>query len=144
MKSKISVIGVIVFGLVGVAGCESVALMPRPDIDETGVSRSRADRQSDVGRFERESDRARGEVTGTVQRIDEARREIHLRTGERNVVVFRYDPKTLVYDRDRDFPVQDLRSGDEVVVRPSGGSGYEQYADVIRIIDRRSGASSRR
>lgn len=136
MNSTFHIVATLVVGFVVVAGCESVALMPRPDVDETSVSRNRTDRDSGVNRVERE--RNRGEVTGIVQRVDEARREIHLRTGERDVIVFRYDPRTVVYDRDRNLPVEDLRSGDEIAVRPGASSGSEQYADIIRMIDRRS------
>jgi len=140
MDSKIRMIGTLVCALGVVAGCESVALMPRPDVDDSRVIRNRADREPDVDRVERERRRASREVTGTVQRVDAARREIHLRTAERNLVVFRYDPNTPVYDRDRDLSVNALRNGDEIAVQPRGNSDYEQYAEVIRMIDRRSDA----
>ena len=138
MDSKIRMIGTLVCALGVVAGCESVALMPRPDVDDSRVIRNRA--EPDVDRVERERGRASREVTGTVQRVDAARREIHLRTAERNLVVFRYDPNTPVYDRDRDLSVNALRNGDEIAVQPRGNSDYEQYAEVIRMIDRRSDA----
>ena len=136
MKSRLAMIGSVTLGLVLVVGCESVALMPRPDVDDT-VSRNRSEPAREIGRV----DRARGEITGIVERVDDSRREIHLRTEGRNVRVFRYDSKTLVYDRERDLRVSDLRDGDEIAVEPSGGSNDEQYADVIRIRDRRSDAT---
>jgi len=142
MNSTFRIVATLVLGLLVMGGCESVALMPRPDLDETGVSGNRADRDAGVGRVGSEHDR--GEVTGIVQRVDEARREIHLRTGERSVIVFRYDPRTVIYGRDRDLPVEDLRSGDEIAVRPGASSGYERYADVIRMIDQKSDAGYRR
>ena len=138
MNSKFYIVGTLVGGLLVVAGCESVALMPRPDVDEASVSRNRADRDSGLNRNGVERERDRGEVSGIVQRVDDGRREIHLRTGERDVIIFRYDPRTVVYDRDRDLPVEDLRSGDEIAVRFRASSGTEQYADIIRMIDRRS------
>jgi hypothetical protein len=139
MNSKIGMISSFMFGLVLATGCESVALMPRPDVDET-LDRRRSEPAPAVGRV----DRSRGEVTGRVERVDEGRREIHVRTEGQNLRVFRYDPRTLVYDRERDLKVGDLRDGDEVTVQPSGGANDEQYADVIRILDRRSDARYRR
>ncbi len=72
-----------------------------------------------------------------MQRIDITRREIYLRTPERNLLVFGYDPNAVVYDRDRDVPVEELRSGDEISVRPRVNAASERYADVIRKVDRR-------
>jgi hypothetical protein len=143
MNSKFCIAATLVMGLGVTAGCESVALMPKPDVDETRVNRNRDDRDSGLNRRDSglnrvERERDRSEVTGIVQRIDERRREIHLRSGERNVIIFKYDPRTVVYDRDRDLPVEDLRSGDEIAVRSGPSSGSEQYADIIRMIDRRS------
>ena len=139
MNSRIWIIVSFTFALAMVIGCESVALMPRPDVDET-LDRSRSEPAPAVGRV----DRARGEITGRVERVDEGRREIHVRTEGQNLRVFRYDPRTLVYDRERDLRVGDLRDGDEVTVQPSGGANDEQYADVIRILDRRSDMRYRR
>jgi hypothetical protein len=85
-------------------GCESVALLSRPHVDDA-VNRNRSEPAREIGRV----DRARREISATVERVDEARREIHLRTETRNVRVFRYDSKTLVYDRERDLRVGDLR-----------------------------------
>jgi len=138
MNSKFYIVGTLVGGLLVVAGCESVALMPRPDVDEASVSRNRADRDSGLNKNRVERERDRGEVSGIVQRVDDGRREIHLRTGERDVIILKYDRRTVVYDRDRDLPVEDLRSGDEIAVRFGASSGTEQYADIIRMIDRRS------
>jgi len=54
------------------------------------------------------------------------------------VVVVRYDPRTVVYDRDRELRVSDLRNGDEVSIQLGRDAGYDRYADVIRMSDRRS------
>jgi hypothetical protein len=59
-------------------GCESVALMPRPDIDRSNIDRSEIERNRDV----RDRSLARDEIVGTVQRVDEGRGEIQRRTTE--------------------------------------------------------------
>lgn len=112
-------------------GCESVALMPRPDIDDRTGSDSAA--QQDRYARDRAAPRPRGEVVGTVERVDDIRREIHLRTDDRRNVVLKYDPSTVVIDRDRQFSVVDLRSGDFVRAEPSRG----EYVDVIHILEAR-------
>lgn len=121
-----------------VSGCESVALMPRPDIDQRDTVRGEPSREPLGARVGRDVDRNRREVVGTVQRVDEARREIHLRTGDRNLMVLRYDPRTVVYDRDRTLTVADLRQGDEIATQPIREAGDDAYVDVIRMVDRRS------
>jgi hypothetical protein len=128
----------IAFILSVLSACESVALMPRPDMDQRDTVRGQTSREPLSGRLEREPDRSKREVVGTVQRVDEARREIHLRTGDRNLMVLRYDPRTVVYDRDRTLAVADLRQGDEIAAQPFRNSGYDSYVDVIRMVDRRS------
>lgn len=135
-------------GLFLAAGCERIALMPRPDIDEP-ASNARASRgdyyardpepaQQDLYARDRDAaqqdfytrDARRGEVIGTVERVDEIRREIYLRTDDRRNVVLKYDPSTVVLDRDRQFTVDDLRGGDLVRTEPSRG----EYVDVIHIL----------
>jgi len=139
MNAKFHMTVLLIMVLTFAAACESIALMPRPSIDDT-VDRNRVDRSPEIGRIEREPNRdiARDEIIGTVQRVDFTRRELHLRTRERNLLVFGYDRNAVVYDRDRDLPIEALRSGDQVAVRPRASSLSERYADVIRLIDRRS------
>jgi hypothetical protein len=48
------------------SGCESVALMPRPDVDQTDNRRPTSGRDLDQYSRERET-RPRGEIVGTVQ-----------------------------------------------------------------------------
>jgi len=103
------------------AGCESVALMPRPDIDDRAGNGGTA-----------QPDRyARGEVVGMVERVDDIRREIHLRTDDRRSMVLKYAPSAWVLDRNRQFSVGDVRSGDFVRAEPSRG----EYVDVIYILE---------
>lgn len=120
---------------IAASGCESVALMPRPDVDQTDNRRPASGRdldQSGQDQYSREREtRPRGEIVGTVERIDEVRREISVRTNDKRNVVFKYDPRTVVFDRDREFSVVDLRSGDLVRIEPSRGD----YVDAIRLIE---------
>jgi hypothetical protein len=138
-------------GLFFAAGCESVALMPRPDIDDrTGYDRAvQQDRyardreapQQDLyardraaaqqGFYTRDREARRGEVVGTVERVDDIRREISLRTDDRRNVVVKYDPRTVVIDRGREFSVADLRGGELVRTEPTRG----EYVDVIHILE---------
>ena len=74
---------------------------------------------------------------GTLQRVDDSRREILVRT-RNEVVPLKYGPRTVVYDRDRELRVADLHNGDEVAIQLGRHGGYDRYADVIRMNDRRS------
>ena len=120
---------------IAASGCESVALMPRPDVDQTDNRRPSSGRDLDQygqDQYSREREtRPRGEIIGTVERIDEVRREISVRTNDQRNVVLKYDPRTVVFDRDREFSVVDLRNGDVVRIEPSRGD----YVDVIRLIE---------
>jgi len=58
-------------------------------------------------------------------------REISVHTNDQRNVVLKYDPRTVVFDRDREFSVVDLRNGDVVRIEPSRGD----YVDVIRLIE---------
>ena len=70
--------------------------------------------------------------------MDAARQEIELRTRDSGVAVVKYDSRTVVYSRARELPVEDLRPGDQVVVKFGNDSGYGRYADIIRMGDQRS------
>jgi hypothetical protein len=120
------------------AGCESIALMPRSPIDDRGdVSRQDLDRRDLERRPENRADISRSqaadEVTGTVQKVDQNRREIQLRTTEGRMTVIKYDPATMVYNRDREMPVDDLRYGDLILIKVVKNTRGEQYADLIRL-----------
>jgi exosome complex RNA-binding protein Csl4 len=128
---------ILVLVLLTALGCESIALLPRPaiddradlsrrDLDRTGPER-RPDSRVEVPR------QAADEVTGTVQKVDQNRREIQLRTTEGRMLVIKYDPATVVYNRDREMPVDDLRYGDLVLVKVIKNTRGEQYADLIRL-----------
>ena len=128
----------LVFVLLTSMGCESIALLPRPAIDDRPeISRRDLDRTGTERRPDSPADlpgqRATDEVTGTVQKVDQNRREIQLRTTEGRMIVIKYDPATVVYNRDREMPVDSLRYGDLVLVKVIKNTRGEQYADLIRL-----------
>jgi hypothetical protein len=132
-------VGTVALPLLALAwGCESIALVPRPDIDRetdrAGIEQPRDSRDRDL---------ARDEVVGTVQRVDETRNEIHLRTTEGQMTVIKYDLNTVVYSRDRKLRVDSLRYGDLVLVQMDRNSRGERYADIIRMNERDQGATRR-
>jgi hypothetical protein len=108
--------------------------MPRADVDDRDRGRTS---DAAAGRIDREPTQKADEISGTVQRVDDSRQEILLRT-RNEVVVVKYDPRTAVYDRDRSLRPSDLRNGDEVTIQLGRDAGYDRYADVIRVSDRRS------
>ena len=128
----------VLFFLLTSMGCESIALLPRPEIDDRAdMSRRDLDRTGIERRPGSPTDLPRqpatDEVTGTVQKVDQNRREIQLRTTEGRMIVMKYDPATVVYDRDREMPVDSLRYGDLVLVKVIRNTRGEQYADLIRL-----------
>jgi hypothetical protein len=119
-------------------GCESIALMPRPAIDDRAdISRRDLDRggpeRAPENRAGLPRQRATDEVTGTVQKVDQNRQEIQLRTTEGRMIVIKYDPATVVYNREREMPVDSLRYGDLILVKVVKNTRGEQYADLIRL-----------
>lgn len=129
-------IAVLLFSAIGFASaCERIALMPRPEIDREGRP---IDRERDRGGNGEDRVLSQNDIVGTVERIDRANNEIHLRTTEGQVLVLKYDPATLVYDRKQDIGIDALRPRDQVVVRVARNSRGEQYADTIRLNDSRT------
>jgi hypothetical protein len=121
--------------LITVLGCESVGILRRESIADRGYGDRRDVERRDSDRFDRDS--RRDQVYGTVQDVDERRREIRLRTDDGRTTVVRYDSNTRFSDRSRDLRVDSLRSGDWVSVRLERNSGGEQHAESIRLEDRR-------
>ena len=137
-KSRVKIISVTpLFFLLSFVGCESIALLPRPAIDDRAdLSRRDLDRRELDRRPEPRADIPRpqaDEVTGTVQRVDQSRREIQLRTTDGRMTVIKYDPATVVYNREREMPVDDLRYGDLILIKVVKNNRGEQYADLIRL-----------
>jgi hypothetical protein len=121
------------------SGCESVAIMPRSDVDSRDVARGDSER----GRYDRGDPRDRNiprdEIVGTVQRIDERDRKIELRTSDGRLTTIKYDSGTRVYSRDLEMQVESLRRGDIVLVQLDRDARGDQYAYVIRMNDRQEG-----
>jgi hypothetical protein len=131
-RAKMIAVAPLVF-LVSSAGCESIALLPRPSIDDRAdVSRRDLERPPE-SRAEMPRSQATDELTGTVQKVDQNRREIQLRTTEGRMTVIKYDPATVVYNRDREMPIDDLRYGDLILIKVIKNNRGEQYADLIRL-----------
>lgn len=117
-------------------GCESVALMPRADVDGGDVARGDYERDRDTRGDVRDRYSRRDEVVGTIQRVDERNRIIQLRTTEGRVTDIKYDSSTRVYSRDQEMQVESLRRGDLILVQVEKDSRGEQYAGLIRMNDR--------
>jgi hypothetical protein len=120
-------------------GCESIALLPRPTIDDRAdlggrrdLDRAGTERRPE-SRVELPRQGATDEVTGTVQKVDQNRQEIQLRTTEGRMIVIKYDPATVLYNREREMPVDSLRYGDLILVKVVKNTRGEQYADLIRL-----------
>lgn len=136
-RPKVIAVAPLMFMLTS-AGCESIALLPRPAIDDRAdASRRDLDRRELDRRPESRPEIARprvaDELTGTVQKVDQNRREIQLRTTEGRMTVIKYDPATVVYNREREMPVDDLRYGDLILIKVIKNDRGEQYADLIRL-----------
>jgi hypothetical protein len=114
--------------------------MPPPDIDRTtDLPRTASSRADLPPRDVRDGDLWRGEMSASVDRVDEARRELYLRTSDGRIVVMRYDPRTQVTSGSRDLSPSSLRYGDRVRVE-STRRGDSEYADVIHMERMETGA----
>ena len=109
-----------------VVGCETITVRPGPDVDRREIEQT-----PDV------RDSAKTEIIGTVERVDKTKNEIQLRTTEAKIIVIKYDPATLVYSRERQVGVEALRLRDLILVRVAKTPQGEQYADLIRLNDRK-------
>jgi hypothetical protein len=134
---RVTVSGLLVSATLGLSACENIALIRRPDVDDESGRRSDRElaRDSRVPDADRNRDSRRNEIVGTIERIDESNREIRLRTTEGRMMVVKYDPATMVYNRDREVGIEALRNRDQVLVRLSTNSRGDEYADTIRLND---------
>jgi hypothetical protein len=124
--------------LATVWGCESVSLLGRDTIEPGYEQRSDVDRRGDWDRRDRfDRDSRQSQVYGTVQDVDERRKEIRLRTDDGRTTVVRYDDNTRISGERGDERIGALRSGDLVSIRLERSSRGEQFADAIRVEDRR-------
>jgi hypothetical protein len=137
LSGRTTVVGVsFLFLLSATAGCESIALLPRQPVQDverqSSVDRRGVDRSRDSG-IDMPRERGANEITGTVQKVDQSRREIHLRTTDAKMMVIKYDPATAVFNREKEIPLDSLRYGDLILVKVVKNNRGEQYADLIRI-----------
>lgn len=109
-------------------GCESVGILERENI-------ARRDRDRSDERRDRDRDRDR--IYGVVQDVDERRREVRVRTDDGRSMTVRYDNSTRILNNDREIRIDALRAGDQVSIRLDRDSRGDQYAQNIRIEDRR-------
>lgn len=140
MKLNLGKVGGTMFlvALGTVWGCESVSLIGRESIEPGYEQRGDIERRGDYDRRDRLGrDSRQTQLYGTVQDVDERRREIRLRTDDDRTAVVRYDSSTRISDGSRDIQVDSLRTGDSVSIQVAGNSGGEQYANTIRVEDRR-------
>ena len=133
-RSRIILLGFIFTAV----GCASIAVPPQPDVDRREIERTPPVEQTPpVERTPDARDSAKTEIIGTVERVDKIKNEIQLRTTEAKVIVIKYDPATLVYSRERQVGIQALRLRDLILVRVAKTPQGEQYADLIRLNDRK-------
>lgn len=86
------------------------------------------------------------EVVGEVRFVDARNREIEVRTDDRRTQSVRYDDRTRVVYRDREYPVSNLEPGDYVAMRVQTDSPGNVYTDLIRVresVQDRGGTGSR-
>jgi hypothetical protein len=113
-------------------GCESIAPMPRHDVNtQPDVSKGRIEQPTSI------PTPAKTEIVGTVERVDKVTNEIQLRTTEAKVIVVKYNPATVVYSREREVGIDSLRPSDLILVRVTKTPQGDQYADLIRLNDRK-------
>ena len=79
-------------------------------------------------------------MIGTVERIDQARQEIYVRTSQGQTMVVKYDPRTAVFNGNRELTASSLRPGDLIRVQSTRTLDGE-YADVIRAESLETGSS---
>ena len=138
--------GLLAFVLIA-SGCQSLALRPRPDtqarpeIDQRVIEQESAKVERDLPKTGREA--VKGEIIGTVERVDRTDNQIRLRTTEAKLIVIKYDSTTRVYSREREVGVDALRPRDLILIRASKTSSGDQYADLIRLNDSDESASKR-
>jgi hypothetical protein len=87
------------------------------------------------------------DVVGEVQYVDPRAREIEVRTDGGRTAVLRYDDKTQVLYRQRNYPVANLERGDYIAARVQQDRDRRDYTDTITVresVQDRGGRSSGR
>ena len=73
------------------------------------------------------------DVVGEVQSIDARAREIEVRTDAGRTAVLRYDDRTQVVYRQRNYPVANLERGDYIAARVQQDRDRRDYTDTITV-----------
>jgi len=73
------------------------------------------------------------DVTGEVENVDTRAREIEVRTDSGRISVVRYDDKTQVVYRQRNYSVANLERGDYIAARVQKDRDGRDYTDTITV-----------
>src|SRR5215475_14108960 len=129
---------VLLITIFAAVGCGSIVVPPQPDVDRKEIERTPPVQPTPpIERTPDVRDSAKTEIIGTVERVDKIKNEIQLRTTEAKVIVIKYDPATLIYSRERQVGIEALRLRELILVRVATTPQGEQYADLIRLNDRK-------
>jgi hypothetical protein len=71
------------------------------------------------------------QVRGEIERIDERRREIDIRSDTRQQTTVHYDARTEITYRNREYPLSSLADGDRVTVRVERTGRGDLYAQTV-------------
>ena len=114
MRSAIRFLGIFVLSALAFAGCHEIG-----HIDGIG----------DYGGKKNSP----GDVVGEVQSVDARAREIEVRTDGGRTAVLRYDDRTQVLYRQRNYPVAHLERGDYIAARVQSDRDRRDYTDTITV-----------
>ena len=81
----------------------------------------------------RSSQPVQDEIVATVEQVNTASREIHLRPNDSRTRVVGYSADTRVLYRGREYPVSQLETGDVVAMQLTQDSRGNSYTDLIRV-----------
>ena len=73
------------------------------------------------------------EVIGEVEYVDSRAREIEIRTDDRRTAMVRYDDRTQVLYRQRNYAVENLERGDYIAARVQQDRDGRNYTDTITV-----------
>ena len=73
------------------------------------------------------------EVVGEVEYVDSRAREIEIRTDDRRTAMVRYDNRTQVLYRQRNYAVENLEPGDYIAARVQQDRDGRNYTDTITV-----------
>lgn len=99
----------------------------------TGAGCYEAGRISDGTTGDSSRGRLESEIVGEIASVDPRRQEIEVRTDDRRVRAVRYDRRTRVVYRDREYEVSNLEPGDYVAVQTRQENYGAIYADLVRV-----------